>query len=137
MIRKKWLGQRASAVSVAVVFLFTSALFAGKLHAQTAQSTPSSIAGSVIKPAAPAAFLVAPSVSLGYSPTSVATGNLTTSGKLDLVTADYKSGNITVFTSLGKGSFAPAVKYASGAQPYSVHIADIDGDGRAKIILAN
>jgi hypothetical protein len=103
MIRQKSLSQCGIAASFALFFLFTFASLVSGLHAQ---STPGTMGGSVLKPGTPPAFVVAPSIALGYSPTSVATGHLTGSGKLDVVTADYVSGKITVFAGLGSGSFA-------------------------------
>jgi hypothetical protein len=67
----------------------------------------------------------------------VATGDLTRSGKLDLVTADYSSGEITVFLGAGKGNFASGVAYAAGAHPNSVAVADIKGDGRPDVVVTN
>ncbi len=134
MIRKTWLEICGRTASVAVVSLFTSAFLGNAIHAQTAQSI---LGAPVVRPATPPAFLVAPSVSLGYSPTAIASGHLTSSGKLDLVTADYNGGTITVFAGLGHATFASGIKYAAGAQPASVTIADFDGDGKADVILAN
>src|SRR5579859_3674432 len=117
MIRKTWLEICGRTASVAVVSLFTSAFLGNAIHAQTAQSI---VGAPVVRPATPPAFLVAPSVSLGYSPTAIASGHLTSSGKLDPVTADYNGGTITVFTGLGHATFASGIKYAAGAQPASV-----------------
>lgn len=134
MICKKWLGLSGRAASVVVVCLIAGALVVPQLRAQSAQT---SVGSTVVKPTAPPAFLVAPSLSLSYSPTSVASGHLSAGAGLDLVTADYNSGSITVFRALGPGSFAPGVSYPSGAHPTSLTIADIDGDGRADVLLAN
>ncbi len=134
MICNRWLGLRGGAASVAFVLLFAGGLVAPKSQAQSAQT---SVAGSVIKPTAPPAFLVAPSVSLGYSPTSVAAGHLAAGDRLDLVTADYNAGSITVFRAVGPGSFATGIPYPAGHHPSALTIADIDGDGRPDLILAN
>jgi hypothetical protein len=116
------------------MFLFSNACLVSEISAQSAGSaTP----GSPLSNAAPSIFLVAPSFPLGYAPSSVAAGNLTQSGKLDLVTVDYSSGNVTVFLGTGQGSFAPGVAYPAGAHPSSVLVVDINGDGRLDVLVSN
>ena len=134
MIRYKWLRPCGSAASATVVLLFSSACLVSGIGAQSAGSA---VAGSSLGSPAPSTFLVAPSFPLGYAPSSVVTGDLTRSGKLDLVTADYSSGEITVFLGAGKGNFAPGVAYAAGAHPSSVAVADINGDGRPDVVVTN
>src|SRR5438105_4043078 len=134
MICKNWLGICGRAASFAVVFLLTVAISVITGYAQSAQSVPG---GPVLKPVSPPAFLVAPSLSLGYAPTSIAAGALTSSGRTDLVTADYNAGKITIFAGLGHGSFSPGVALDAGAQPTSLVVADLDGDGQADVVLAN
>ena len=133
MIRKNWLGKRGRVASV-VAFFFTLTILGNGVHAQSGQSASG---GSVLKPASPPAFLVAPSMPLGFSPTSMAAGTLTSSGRVDLVTADPSAGKITVFTGLGHGTFSSGNTYAAGAQPVSLVVADIDGDGKPDVLLAN
>ena len=134
MICKNCLGTCGRAASFAVASSLTLAVLGIVAVAQSAQTV---LAGPVLRPVSPPAFLVAPSVWLGYSPTSIASGVLTSSGRIDLVTADYAAGKITVFPGIGQGSFAPGHAYAAGAQPTSVVIADLDGDGKADVVLAN
>ena len=84
MIRKNWL-ESCGRGALVVLFLFTLALVAivaPRLSAQTALGT-----GIVLKPVSPPGFVVAPSVPLGYSPSSIASGALTSSGHTDVVTA--------------------------------------------------
>src|ERR1700677_1419903 len=130
----KWFRLCGTTVSAAMVFLLSSACLAGGIGAQSAESA---IAGPSLSTAAPSPFLVAPTIPLGYAPSSVATGDLRQSGKLNLVTADYSSGNITVFLGAGKGKFAPGVEYAAGSHPGSVRVADLNGDGRPDVLVAN
>src|ERR1700678_1098372 len=130
----KWFRLFGTNVSAAIVFLLSCACLAGRIGAQSAESA---IAGPSQSTAAPDPFLVAPTIPLGYAPSSVATGDLRQSGRFDLVTADYSSGKITVFLGAGKGKFAPGVEYAAGAHPGSVRLADINGDGRPDILVAN
>lgn len=130
----KWLRLCGTSVSAALVFLLSCACLAGGIGAQSAESA---IAGPSLSTAAPSPFLVAPTIPLGYAPSSVAAGDLRQSGRLDLVTADYASGNITVFLGAGKGKFAPGVEYAAGSHPSSVRIADVNGDGRPDVLVTN
>ena len=37
----------------------------------------------------------------------------------------------------GNGTFQPAVNISTGAEPYSVAVADVNGDGRPDLIVAN
>jgi len=101
MIRYKWLRLCGSTALAAAIFLFFSVCLASGMGAQ---STEPGMALSSPRSTAPSTFLVAPSFPLGYAPSSVAMGDLRRSGKLDLVTADYTSGKITVFLGAGQGS---------------------------------
>jgi Bacterial Ig-like domain (group 3)/FG-GAP-like repeat len=103
----------------------------------SAQSSQSSSGSPVLTPSAPAEFAVAPSISLTYAPTSIASAHLKPGAEVDLVTADYDAGTVTVFKGLGQGSFASGVAYAAGAGPNSLTIADIDGDGYPDVVVAN
>jgi hypothetical protein len=117
-----------------MVFLLSCACLAGGIGAQSAESA---IAGPSLSTSAPSPFLVAPTIPLGYAPSSVAAGDLRQSGKLDLVTADNTSGNITVFLGAGKGKFSPGVEYAAGPHPGAVLVADINGDGKPDVVVSN
>jgi large repetitive protein len=133
MIRYKSVRLCGALVS-ALFFLVSSAWLANGISAQTAESA---LAGSPQRSAGSTPFLVAPSIPLGYAPSSVATGDLRHSGMLDLVTTDFSSGKITVFLGAGQGKFAAGVEYAAGAEPGSVLVADVNGDGRPDILVAN
>jgi len=130
----KWLRLCGTTVSAAMVLLLSCACLAAGIGAQSAESA---IAGPALSTAAPSPFLVAPTIPLGYAPSSVATGDFRKSGRFDLVTADFSSGNIAVFLGAGKGKFAPGVEYAVGAHPTSVRVVDLNGDGRPDILVAN
>ncbi len=91
----------------------------------------------VPRPVASSSFVVAPTIALGYSPTTVASGHLTLSGKLDLVTADSVTGQISVFVGMGRGKFSAAGNYAAGTHPTAVAIGDLDGDGAADVVVVS
>ena len=82
-------------------------------------------------------FVSAPILPLSYASSSIAVGDLNGDGKLDLVTADWDAGKVTVSLGLGDGSFAAGVDYAAGDHPTSLILTDIDGDGQLDVVAAN
>src|SRR5580692_9278360 len=107
---------RLRAVGALACLLVANAVVIGSVQAQQSASSSGPL---TLKPASPSSFIVAPSLSLGYAPTSLASGQLSNSSNLDVVTADYVSGQISVFLGKGNGVFASGVTYAAGAQPSS------------------
>ena len=52
--------------------------------------------------------------------------------------ANYASDTVAVLLGKGDGTFGPAVRYSSGgSQPYAVAVADLNGDGRPDLAVAN
>jgi hypothetical protein len=85
-------------------------------------------------------FLAAVSYSSGGTQAiSVAVADVNGDGKPDLVVANYyPSSSIGVLLGNGDGTFQAAVTYASGGQePASVAVADVNGDGKPDLIVAN
>jgi hypothetical protein len=74
---------------------------------------------------------------VGSSPRSVAVADVNGDGKLDIVTANSGSNNVSVLFGDGSGSFGAANNFAVGGNPSSVAIADINGDGRPDLAVAN
>ena len=75
---------------------------------------------------------------------NIAAGDLNGDGKIDLVTANNASNNISILqnatTAPGPiiaSSFGASQAYAVGTGPTSVAIADLDGDGMLDLIVAN
>jgi hypothetical protein len=87
----------------------------------------------------------APSVDLPVSnlPLSVAVRDVDRDGRVDLVVANFTSGNIAVLRNLaGPGplstaSFAPPVYFAAGAGTHWVAVDDLDGDGKPDLAAVN
>jgi hypothetical protein len=53
-----------------------------------------------------------------------------------VIVSDYDQ-NINVFLGNGDGTFQPAVGYTTGEYPRAVAIADVNGDGKPDLIVAN
>ena len=81
----------------------------------------------------------------GLGPVSVAVADVNRDGKLDLVLGNecagsscLQNGGVGVLLGNGDGTFLPAVSYSSGgSQSTSVAVADVNGDGKLDIVVAN
>jgi hypothetical protein len=70
-------------------------------------------------------------------PLSVAVGDFTGSGILDLAVANVRSNTVSVLLGNGDGTFQPAVNYAVGLGPLSVAVGDFNHDGFPDLAVAN
>jgi FG-GAP-like repeat/PASTA domain len=73
----------------------------------------------------------------GARATDVALGDLNGDGTLDAALAASRGGSVAVRLGQHDGSFAPAVAYRSGSNPFGVTLADVDHDGKLDIAAAN
>jgi gliding motility-associated-like protein len=76
----------------------------------------------------------------GTTPYGLSSGDLNGDGRIDLAVANTASATISVFvnTSLpGVMAFAGKADFATAVDPFSVAIADINGDGRPELVSAN
>jgi hypothetical protein len=81
----------------------------------------------------------------GYFATSVAVADVNGDGKPDLLVLNEcseftckKPGSVAVLVGNGDGTFQPAVAYGSGGTfPFSIAVADVNGDGRLDLLVAN
>lgn len=78
-----------------------------------------------------------PTITVGTTPTGIASGNFTSSGNVDLVTANSGSGNITVLLGNGDATFTAKPPISVGTQPTEVFVTDINGDGKADIAIVD
>jgi hypothetical protein len=76
---------------------------------------------------------------VGAYPRSVAVADVNGDGHPDIITADADSffGTVSVLLGNGDGTFQSAVNFAVGAEPYSVAVADVNGDGHPDLVTAN
>ena len=80
-------------------------------------------------------FVAAPAFPAGTSPTSVATGVLTGSGRPDVAVTNQHG--VLILLNDGSGGMAPGNSYAAGTNPQSVVIDDFDGNGKNDLAVVN
>jgi FG-GAP-like repeat/FG-GAP repeat len=93
--------------------------------------------------ATPGQFMAPLNLATGGMTASVAIGDVNGDGKPDIVATIYDSngnnGQVIVFlqSTTTPGTFAAGVTFPAGAQPQSVRIADVNGDGLPDLVVAN
>ena len=67
--------------------------------------------------------------------------DLNNNGILDLIVANSGSNNVLVYPGLGNGAFGPALNdghgFFTGTNPVGITVADLTGNGRPDLIIAN
>src|SRR5215831_9769199 len=84
----------------------------------------------------PVTFAPAQLLQVGSQSTSIAVADLNGDGKLDLVTANFGSGDVSVLIGNGSGGFALAERLVGGASPFSVAVGDLNRDGKPDLAVA-
>ena len=75
------------------------------------------------------------------SPGAVKLADLNGDGIPDLIVADSGSNDVLVYPGLGNGTFGPALNdghgFFTGTNPVGITVADVNGDGRPDLVIAN
>src|SRR5215471_4653294 len=80
---------------------------------------------------------------VGTRPVAVAVGDFNGDAKLDLAVANAGNpmladdGNVSILLGNGDGTFQPAHNLSAGKNPFSIAVADFNGDGRLDVVVAN
>jgi uncharacterized protein (DUF2141 family) len=75
----------------------------------------------------------------GAAPQAIAVADLNGDGKLDLIIANSQGASLTILLGNGDGTFTPAAgsPITVGNAPYAVAVADLNGDGKLDLAIAN
>ncbi len=76
----------------------------------------------------------------GASPYSVVVGDIDGDGKPELAIANWDSNSVSIFrniSNVGSIGFASKLDFATGAQPFSLVLGDIDGNGKPDLAVTN
>jgi hypothetical protein len=88
-------------------------------------------------PAAPGSFAAPVLLATGAAPVAVAVGDLTGTGRLDLVATTGDGRAAVLLHDAGPGTFLPAVLVPAGLYPVALELADLDGDGHLDLLIAD
>ena len=82
-------------------------------------------------------FVALQAFPVGQNPIAMATSDLRRNGKLDVITANVQSSDVSVLLGNGDGTYQDAVNYPVGTAPFGVVVADFDGDGVPDLAVAS
>jgi hypothetical protein len=83
------------------------------------------------------AFVPAVSYPVGPYPDAVIATDFNNDGRLDLVTANNGSSNVSVLLGNSDGTFQAALNSPTGSSPLSMAVGDFDSDGKLDLATAN
>ena len=108
------------------------------LQAESARETVVIEAAALSRPDVLTQFrLIVPKNSVGRNPQSLATADLNGDDRLDIVTANADSADVSVLLGLGDGTFTSEIRFGVGRSPLAVSLGDANGDDRLDIVTAN
>ena len=81
-------------------------------------------------------FAVQSAIAVGNNPTSLAAGDLTGDGTVDIVVVNTGDNNISVLSGSGDGTFT-ATNYAAGSAPSAVDIAKLDNNDTLDVVVSS
>jgi hypothetical protein len=82
-------------------------------------------------------FQAAENYDVGGNPDSVAVGDFTGNGKLDLAVANFLSNTVSILLGNGDGTFQSASSYSVGFGPDAVAVGNFNRDGHLDLAVAN
>ncbi|HTC94233.1 MAG TPA: FG-GAP-like repeat-containing protein [Terriglobales bacterium] len=82
-------------------------------------------------------FQLSSTISVGTNPNSIAAVDLNGGGKLDLVTANYTDGSVSVLLGHGDATFQAAAPYAAGSSANFLAVGDFNKDGVPDLAVVN
>src|SRR5439155_1125795 len=85
-------------------------------------------------------FQAAQNITVGGRPTGLAVGDFNGDGIADLAIAipmGFGNGTVMILLSRGDGSFQTPQNFGVGVQPWSVAVADFNGDGLLDLAVTN
>src|SRR5262245_20439128 len=74
---------------------------------------------------------------VGNLPQAVVTADFNNDGHLDLATANYYDGDVSVLLGDGRGAFGAANDFIAGTNPVSLAVGDFNNDGHLDLATAN
>lgn len=73
----------------------------------------------------------------GYSPFSIAVGDLNRDGRPDMAVANQLGNTVSILINTSEGKLRSMPEVSTGSGPLTVAVADIDGDHRPDLVTAN
>ena len=87
-------------------------------------------------PTSSIAFAATSQLGTGSAPVQILTSDFNGDGKLDLVTVNNASSNVTVLLGNGDGTFQEAAQFVTNSFPVSIASGDFNGDGKLDLAVA-